>query len=133
MSTPTSMQELHIVDAQGRPRLVLSAASGTPSITLLHSDGSAQATVALDAAGLPSITLRNPDPAHPSAKLEVDAKGTHIKLDHPSGAASYLFLNNAATSGLVMVDAHGQRRLDAMVTPDGQADIRRLDDAGQPL
>lgn len=131
-TTPTQMQELQIVDAQGRPRLVLSAASGTPSITLLHSDGSPQAIVSLGETGLPCVELRNPNPAHPTARLEVDDKGTHIKMDHPSGATTYLFVNNGATCGLAMEDAQRKRRLEAMVPPTGEAFIRKLDDAGRP-
>ena len=132
-TTPTQMQELHIVDAQGRPRLVLSATSGTPSISLLHSDGSKQASVALDAAGLASIVLGNPNPAYPTAKLEVDAKGTHLKMDHPSGATCYAFVNNSATCGLVMEDTQRKRRIEALVPPEGEATIRRLDDMGNAV
>ena len=134
MSEPgtLSLQTLQIVDAQGRPRLVLSAANGAPSITLLHSDGTAQATVALSDSGLPSVELRNPTPDHPALRLEVDDKGTHLKLDHPSGSTAYLFVNNGATCGLVMTDAQGQRRLDAKVPASGEAFIHLLDEAGKP-
>ena len=129
---PTQMQELQIVDTQGRPRLVLSAASGTPSITLLHSDGTPQAIVSLGETGLPCVELRNPNPAHPTARLEVDDKGTHIKMDHPSGSTTYLYVNNQANCGLAMEDTQRKRRLDAKVPAAGEPSFHLLDDAGNP-
>ena len=80
------LQALQIVDPQGRPRLVLSAASGAPSIRLLHSDGTAQSIVSLDDTGLPSVTLCNPDPAHPTVRLEVDDKGTVVDINVFAGS-----------------------------------------------
>src|SRR4051812_16844335 len=92
---PVVTQELQIVDGHGRPRLVLSARSGEPSITLLGPGGEASARIALDPRGRPSIKLDNPDPKGPTAAIEVDDKGAHVKFDRPGGASSYLFLNDA--------------------------------------
>ena len=125
------LQALQIVDPQGRPRLVLSAASGAPSIRLLHSDGTAQAIVSLDDTGLPSVTLCNPAPAHPTVRLEVDDKGTHLKLDHPDGSTAYLFVNNGGTCGLVMVDPQGERKVDIKAPASGEAAAHPLDEAGK--
>ena len=135
MSEPDTLrlQALHIVDPQGRPRLVLSAAKGAPSISLLHSDGSVQATVSLDDTGLPSVSLRNPDPTQPTVRLEVDDKGTHLKLDHPGGSTAYLFVNNGGTCGLVMADAQGERQVEVKVPASGEAFAHLPDDADKPL
>lgn len=116
-------EEVRIVDAQGQLRLLLSARSGTPVIVLLQADGRPGAKVALSADGHPSITLLNPDSAGPTASLELDDKGAHVKFDRPGGASSYVFLNNAGGSGLVLIDASGKRRLDATVNNDGTTSV----------
>lgn len=94
-------QELRIVDAAGVTRMVLSAANG-----------------------LPSITLRNPDPSGPSAAFELDAKGGHLKLDRPGGASAYLFLNNAGASGVVLIDADGKTRASVVLSADGSLSLQ---------
>jgi hypothetical protein len=130
---PIITQEIRIVDAQGHPRILLSALNGVPSIVLIGSDGRPSATVALDAADRPSVMLTNPDPKAPSAALAVDDKGAHVKFDRPSGGSSYLFLNNQGTSGVVLIDTAGKRRLNTIVAADGTLAIDRLDDVGKPL
>ncbi|MDF0488513.1 hypothetical protein PX554_10260 [Sphingomonas sp. H39-1-10] len=130
---PMTTQELRIVDAQGHPRILMSAKDGVPTIVLVGLDGKPGATVALDAANRPSVTLTNPDPALPSAALAIDDKGAHVKFDRPGGASSYLFLNNQGVSGVVLIDAAGRRRLDATVAADGTPTIERRDAAGAPL
>ena len=129
---PVTTQEVRIVDAQGKPRILLSAKDGTPVIVLLRDDGKPGASMKLDDAGRPSVTLANPNPAWPTAALEIDDKGTHVKFDRPGGASSYLFLNNAGTSGVVLIDTAGKRRIDVMVNPDGTSRIERLDKDGKP-
>jgi hypothetical protein len=126
-------QELHLVDEHGAPRIVLSAGSAAPSIQLLEANGAARAVVSLDAAGRPAVTLTNPDAAGPTAALEVDDKGAHVKFDRPGGASSYVFLNNAGVSGIVLIDAKGVRRLSAMVDASGNPIIQRFDADGKPM
>lgn len=129
---PVTTQELRIVDAQGRPRMLLSALNGVPEIVLLREDGSTGARVALDAAGRPALTLLNPLVAGPHATVEIDDKGAHLLLERPSGASSYLFLNNAGGSGVVLIAADGQRRLSATLAADGSSRIERADDSHAP-
>lgn len=124
---PVSTQELRIVDAQGHPRMLLSALHGAPEIVLLREDGSTGARVALDAAGRPALTLLNPLAAGPHATVEIDDKGAHLLLERPGGASSYLFLNNAGVSGVVLIAADGQRRLSATLAADGSSRIERAD------
>jgi hypothetical protein len=130
---PVVTQEIQIVDDQGHLRLLLSAKSGSPVIELLKANGQSNVVVTLDAAGRPSIKLSNPDAGGPSAALEVDDKGAHVKFDRPGGASSYLFLNNAGGSGVVLLDAKGVRRLDALITADGTAKIERFGSDGKAL
>jgi hypothetical protein len=130
---PVVTQEIQIVDNEGRPRLSLSAKQGSPVIELLHADGTAKILVTLDEAGRPSVRLGNPDAAGPTAVLEIDDKGAHVKFDRPGGGSSYLFLNNAGGSGVVLVDTKGARRLDALVAPDGTARIDRFGADGKLL
>jgi hypothetical protein len=130
---PIVTQEIQIVDDQGHLRLLLSAKSGSPVIELLKVDGQSNVVVTLDAVGRPSIKLSNPDAGGPSAALEVDDKGAHVKFDRPGGASSYLFLNNAGGSGVVLLDAKGVRRLDALITADGTAKIERFGSDGKVL
>ena len=130
---PIVTQEIQIVDDQGHLRLLLSAKSGSPVIELLKVDGQSNVVVTLDAVGRPSIKLSNPDAGGPSAALEVDDKGAHVKFDRPGGASSYLFLNNAGGSGIVLLDAKGVRRLDALITADGTAKIERFGSDGKVL
>jgi len=79
------------------------------------------------------VTLANPDPALPTAALEIDGKGAHVRFDRPGGASSYPFLNNAGASGVVLIDAAGQRRLSTTLGPDGSSSIKRFDIVGKPL
>jgi len=126
-------QEIRIVDEQGHTRLTLSAKGGTPRIKLLRSDGELGGEVSLDADGHPAIKLANADSNGPSATLEIDDKGAHVKFDGQGGASSYLFLNNSGGSGIVLFDARGIRRLNAVVAPDGTAKIERFGLDGKPL
>jgi hypothetical protein len=130
---PVITQELQIVDPQGQPRIVLSAKTGAPSLDLLRADGETSARVALDPAGRPSVKLSNPDPKGPMAAIEIDDKGAHVKFDRPGGASSYLFLNNAGVSGLVLVDPQGVRRLNVVLGADGDVSIVRFGADGKPL
>ena len=122
-----------MVDAAGKTRLLLSVVSGQPIFQLLLADGAPAITAALDEAGHGSIKLHNPAQPGPVASLEIDDKGSHVKFDRPGGASSYLFLNNAGASGLVLTDAKGKRRFAAIVEADGGVSWQRLDDNGQPI
>ncbi len=116
---PVVTQEIRVTDAQGHPRIILSARDGTPTIQLLRGDDTPGATITLDAAGRPAIHLANPAPGSPTASLEIDDKGAHVKFDRPGGASSYVFLNNAGGSGLVLIDAQGARKASLVLAPDG--------------
>ncbi|WP_139810097.1 hypothetical protein [Sphingomonas azotifigens] len=120
---PVIASEVRIVDPAGTPRIVLSAANGAPSIVLIGRDAKPLATVALDKDDRPSIQLANPVPGAPSASLEIDDKGAHVKFDRAGGASSYLFLNNAGTSGVVLIDAKGVRRASVLVAPSGKVSV----------
>ncbi len=87
----------------------------------------------LDTAGRPAVSLANPISGGPSATMEIDDKGAHVKFDRPGGASSYLFLNNAGGSGMVLIDPKGRRRLEATVASDGTSTITQLDEDGKPL
>jgi hypothetical protein len=129
---PVVTQEIRIVDEQGHSRLLLSAKGGIPKIQLLRSDGEPGGEVSLDAGGRPAVKLANPDPKGPTASLEVDDKGAHVKFDRPGGASSYLFLNNAGESGVVLLDPLGIRRLNVLVGSDGASRIERFGPDGKP-
>jgi hypothetical protein len=132
MPPPIVTQEIRIVDAQGHPRILLSASSGKPVLVMLRVDGQTATEVSLDEAGRPSVSLANPDPNGPTATLAVDDKGAHVKFDRPGGASSYVFLNNAGGSGVVLIDAKGVRRLQATVDTNGITQIERNDASGSP-
>ena len=127
---PIVTQEIQIVDAQGRPRMLLSARSGEPIVELLRKNGQPSLTMTLDPSGRPSIKFDNPDPAAPTAALEIDDKGAHVKFDRPGGASSYLFLNNLGGSGVVILDTKGTRRLTILTAPDGSTNIERFGSDG---
>jgi hypothetical protein len=116
---PLVTQEIRITDAQGHPRIILSARDGVPTIRLLRDDDQAGATVSLDAQGRPAIRLANPAADAPAAAIEIDDKGAHVTFDRPGGASSYLFLNNAGGSGVVLIDAQGRRQASLVLAPDG--------------
>jgi hypothetical protein len=124
---PIVASEIRIVDAEGHARLVLSATAGPPSVRLLSPAGETQAALALDAAGRPRLTLSGADAAQPTAAVEIDDKGAHVRFDRPGGGSSYLFLNNAGVSGVVLIDAHNVRRAEVVLAPDGSPLIRRFD------
>jgi hypothetical protein len=69
----------------------------------------------------------------PSAALEVDDKGVHVRFDRPAGGASYVFLNNEGASGVVLIDTNGVRRLEAVLAPNGEPIVRRFDVGGQAM
>ncbi len=123
-------QEIRIVDAQGRVRMLLSAANGAPEIVLMRENGAPSARMSLTPDGRPAITLINPA-AGPSAALEIDDKGAHLKFDGVGGSSSYVFLSNVGTSGLVLIDPKATRRLSAIVTPEGEGKLEVLDATGK--
>jgi len=129
-------QEIRVVDDQGRPRIVLSTLpgkDGAPTLALLREDGQIGASVRLDSDGRPAVSLSNPNATWPSATLEIDGKGAHVKFDRSGGASAYLFLNNTGGSGVVLIDNAGKRKLDAVVAADGTSRVQQLDDDGKPL
>jgi hypothetical protein len=128
-----STSELRIVDPAGNVRLVLASAAEGPSVRLLSSDGVARAALALGSSDQPSLKLLSPDPSQPSAALEVDDKGVHVRFDRPAGGASYVFLNNEGASGVVLIDTNGVRRLEAVLAPNGEPIVRRFDVGGQAM
>jgi len=65
---------------------------------------------------LAAIRLGNLSDSAPTAVLEVVDSGAHVKLTGVGKAASYLFLNNAGGSGVVLIDTAGVRRLVALAT-----------------
>ena len=128
-----STDELQIVDALGRPRLLLSAKSGAAMIRLIGEDGNVGAEITLGSDGRPSVKLGNSDTGGPTAWFEVDDKGAHVKFDRPGGASSYLFLNNAGASGVVLIDNHGVRRLNAVLNADGDSRVEQFGADGKAL
>ncbi|TPK78113.1 hypothetical protein [Mesorhizobium sp. B2-4-17] len=132
-SQPVITEEVRIVDAQGHPRILLSAWDGVPTIVLLNPDGKPAMTARTDASGRPAVTLANPLASGPGVVLEIDDKGAHVKFDRPGGASAYLFLNNQGGSGTVLIDTEGRRRLQATVSVDGDAKIEQLGPDGKPL
>jgi hypothetical protein len=130
---PIVSEEIRIVDPEGRPRLLLSAASGAPTVAFLDGEGAVGLRLALDAAGHPSAEFANPRSEGPSAKLEIDDKGAHVKFDRPGGGSAYLFLSNAGSAGVVLIDAQGTRRLAATLSASGEPGLERFDDQGRPL
>ena len=130
---PIIASEVRIVDANGKPRLVLAAPPEGPTVRLLMPDGHSRAELRLDAAGRPSLKLSSPEPTQPAAALEIDDKGAHVKFDRPQGGSSYLFLNNAGATGVVLIDTKGVRRLEAALGADGEPRIRRFDAAGHVI
>ncbi len=122
-----SLQKLSIVDASGRTYITFSEANGVPAVDLIDARGEKRITMTVDADGYGAIHLTNPKSSGPMASLEIDDKGAHVKFDRPGGASSYLFLNNSGGSGAVFLDTRGIRKLDLLVSPSGQTEIRRHD------
>jgi hypothetical protein len=132
-NTPLNTRELRIVDASGTPRIVLTAEMGQAAFRVLGDDGTAMVSIALDPVGHASLKLSNPDAKLPTASIEIDDKGAHVKFDKPGGASSYLFLNNAGESGVVLIDKSGARRLDILLPTNGDAVVHRFGSSGRPL
>lgn len=133
LSAPIRTTELQIVDANGTPRILLSADDGKPSIRLIKTDGTDGASLRLDSDGRPALSFENVLPNAPTAIFEIDDKGAHVKLDRLGGASTYLFLNNAGGSGLVFYDAEGKRQLSLVVSADGKLAITPTLGAEQEL
>lgn len=121
--------ELNIVDENGKICMTLSASDRVPAVELLDSSGQKRITLSVDKHGYGAVRLLNPNLSGPVASLEIDDKGAHVKFDRPGGASSYLFLNNSAGSGLVLLDSNGSRKLDLMVRSSGETEFRRYDES----
>nr|WP_174506708.1 hypothetical protein [Acinetobacter sp. Marseille-Q1620] len=117
------LRELEIVDENDQPRIRLSVDNGRPAIQLLQENGAIAGHIEIDKSGYPNIQLLSTPDKTLSLRLEVDSKGMHLKFDHQNGASNYLFLNNAGTSGLVMIDSQSRRRFAATVTAQGEVNI----------
>jgi len=124
---PVVTSEVRIVDTTGATRILMSAANGAPSIVLIGHDAKPAATVQLDEQDRPSVKLTNPVAGAPTAAIEIDDKGAHVKFDRAGGASSYLFLNNAGVSGVVLIDSQGVRRVSVLLTADGKVTFDGLD------
>lgn len=123
---PVITSEVRVVDAAGTPRILLSAAGDGPAIVLIGRNAKPAATIALDGGDRPSVKLANSSSGAPVAAIEIDEKGAHVKFDRAGGASSYLFLNNAGTSGVVLIDAKGVRRAAVTVGADGNVTVEGL-------
>ncbi len=123
--------ELRLVDSTGTTRMILSARTGNPALTMLDLHGRVLLSASLDAQGFGSVRLTNPIAGLPQATLALDDKGAHVKFDREGGASSYLFLNNQGESGAVFLDVQGKRRLNLLVMPDGKSVLERFDDQGE--
>jgi hypothetical protein len=132
-NTPLNTRELRIVDASGTPRIVLTAETGQAAFRVLGDDGTAIVSIALDSGGHASLKLSNPDAKLPTASIEIDDKGAHVKFDKPGSASSYLFLNNAGESGVVLIDKSGARRLAILLPTNGDAVVQRFGSSGRPI
>jgi hypothetical protein len=113
--------------------MVLNAKEVTPSLRLLSKQGQKRISVALDGAGHGSLRLIDADSAAPGAAKEIEDKGAHMKFDHGAGASSYVSLNNAGESGLVLIDQSGHRRLSVLLPSTGDAIIQRFNALGEPV
>jgi hypothetical protein len=120
-----------MVDEEGRSRIVLSGKSAIPKVQLLVPDGRVGIELRLDENGRPGVRLSNPNSSGPTADLEIDDKGAHVKFDRPGGAGSYLFLNKEGGSWVVLVDGHGKRRMALTLDLDGGTKIERYDLVGE--
>ena len=89
--------------------------------------------LSLDADGRGSVRLSNPSKTGPTARLEIDDKGSHVKLERPGGASSYLFLNDEGGSGVVLLDSQGRRKLAVVAPANGEAIVQRFDSDGKLL
>jgi hypothetical protein len=126
-------QELNILDDTGTRRLSLSARGGSPSIQMFTPEGRASLSMSLDAEGRASLHLGNSNDSGPTAVIEVVQTGTHVKFMRPAGGASYLFLNNAGGSGVVLIDTNGKRRVQILAPADGSVKIEKYDPEGNLL
>ena len=129
---PLKTTRLSIVDDEGKERIGLSFERQKPTIQLFREDGSPALIMTLDSAQHPSVHLLNPDSTGPTIVLEVDNKGSHVKMDRPGGASSYLFLNDKGDSGVSLIDTHGVRRLLLLLKSDSTVTLQQLDDQGRP-
>jgi hypothetical protein len=125
-------RELKLVDSEGHVRILLTTDRDQPVVRMFRGDGKPAMVLALDGNGNPSVQLHNPN-GGASAILEIDDKGTHLKMDHPGGASIYLFLNDAGVSGLVLEDQNGKKRYEILKEVNTEASVTRLDAQGKPL
>jgi hypothetical protein len=69
---PVVTNEIRLVDAAGKTRLLLSTKSGLPVVQLLDDKGTPGISASLDATGHGSLKLHNPADGAPDAVIEID-------------------------------------------------------------
>jgi len=119
--------------AGDRTRASLAMEGGGPALTLFDEAGHVKLRTALDAKGLPSVSLyAGDDASKPAAVVEVDDKGTHILLRGSGGHEAYLFQKTDGTSGVVLAGDNGAHRGELKLDPNGSIDVTLFAADGKP-
>ncbi len=127
-----SASEFRLTDGD-RTRASLALEKGAPVLALLDEAGHPRLRAALDAAGLPSVSLfAGGEARQPAAVLEVDDKGAHVLLRGAGKQETYVFQKADGVAGLVLTGADGARRGEIKLGPKGDIDVSLCDAAGKP-
>ena len=125
--------EFRLTAEDDRMRASLGMEKGAPVLALFDDDGRPKLRVALDAAGLPSVSLfASGDATKASAVVEVDDKGAHILFRGGAKQETYVFQRADGTAGVVLAGADGAHRGEMKLGANGEVDVTLFDAAGKP-
>jgi hypothetical protein len=110
-----------LVDEQGQVRAQLALESGAPTLAFFDTLGRPRLALNVTADGHPQVSLHDGVSAQPQLVIEADAAGGHVLLSGNGEQKTYLFLKATGATGLVFINAAGQRQAEWMLTPEGIA------------
>lgn len=125
-----SVRELTVVDAEGKPRISLSAASGEASLELLDRGGKVRVAQTTDADGKAAWTLFDPQGERRIGAIAFGDGDAGLALLDPGGKVRIQLLSQSGTASTLHLDANGRKRVETASGPDGGAMTRYMDGSG---
>lgn len=126
-----AVEELAIADADGRVRIVLSAAAGGGSIDQFDTEGRLRISQGIEPDGKAGVTLLDPAGARRiGAAAFADGDAGIAVLDRSGKVRIQLLSEADGLAGTVHLDPQGRKRIETFAAADGRALHSFLDPAG---
>jgi hypothetical protein len=125
-----SVRELSVVDAEGKPRIALSAATGEATLELLDRSGKVRLAQTTDADGKAAWTLFDPQGERRIGAVAFGDGDAGFALLDPGGKVRIQMLSQSGTASTLHLDSQGRKRVETSSGPDGSAISRYMDASG---